>query len=55
MRGVVGDQLAGAPPAGKGDGRGLEPPGRSLRNPLLEERIAGGSVDVALERRRSLA
>ena len=53
--GVVDDDLVGGPPGREGQRRGPDELGQVLRRPLLEERLAGGAVDEALERHRPAA
>ena len=55
MRCVVGHQLARVAPAGKRDGRRLQPLRRAVWHALLKERIAADPVDPALHHRRAIA
>ena len=54
MRGVARDELGRAAATRETHGRGLEPLGSVLGNPLLEEELLVDAVDEALHRRRAL-
>ena len=51
-RGVIDDDLVGGPAGREGQGRGPDELGQVLRRPLLEERLARGPIDEALEGHR---
>ena len=55
VRLVVGQQLPRGPSAREGDDGRLQPLGRAVADALLEERLAPGALDVALEHRRAVA